>query len=86
MSRPAALVAALEAMGRRIIAQVERPVEIAGEICRVSASLGVAISSRYAGVDWDRMEAEADAALAAIDAAEKSGRDVNEAIMEAARG
>lgn len=55
--------AALEAMGRRIIAQVERPVEIAGEICRVSASLGVAISSRYAGVDWDRMEAEADAAL-----------------------
>ncbi|SDK77220.1 GGDEF domain-containing protein [Paracoccus chinensis] len=55
--------AVLEAMGRRIIAQVERPVEIGGEMCRVSASLGAAISSRCRRIDWDCMAAEADGAL-----------------------
>ena len=55
--------AALEAMGRRIIARVERPVDIGGEACRVSASLGIAISARCRCIDWDRMEAEADTAL-----------------------
>lgn len=54
---------ALEAMGRRIIARVEQPVEIGGLPCQVSASLGIAISSRCRRVSWDRMEAEADAAL-----------------------
>lgn len=55
--------AALKAMGRRIIAQIERPTEIGGEMCRVSASLGIAISSRYRRISRDRMEGDADAAL-----------------------
>ena len=54
---------ALQAMGKRIIAQVEQPAEIGGALCRVSASLGAAISSRYRRINWDRMEADADAAL-----------------------
>jgi len=53
----------LEAMGRRIIRRIEAPVEIGGTACRVSASLGVAISSRYRRISWVRMEADADAAL-----------------------
>ena len=63
--------ARLEAMGRRIIERIEAPVEIGGTLCRVSASLGVAISSRYARIDWSRMEADADAALYA---AKRAGR------------
>lgn len=55
--------APLTAMGQRIIAQVERPVEIGGALCAVSASLGIAISSRYRRISWERMEADADAAL-----------------------
>ena len=40
-----------------------QPAEIGGALGRVSASLGAAISSRYGRVSWDRMEADADAAL-----------------------
>ena len=56
-------VAALEQLGRRIVRRLEAPARIAGEISRISASLGVAISSRYARIDWRQMEADADAAL-----------------------
>lgn len=55
--------AALEAMGQRIIRRIEAPVEIGGTACRVSTSLGIAISSSYRRIDWARMEADADAAL-----------------------
>ena len=63
--------AALAAMGRRVISRIEAPVEIAGTACRISTSLGVAISSRYPRVSWMRMEADADAALYA---AKRAGR------------
>ncbi len=55
--------AALEQLGRRIVRRIEAPARIAGGVSRISASLGVAISSRYARIDWSRMESDADAAL-----------------------
>lgn len=63
--------AVLETTGQRIIQRIEAPVEIGGTSCRVSASLGVAISSRYRRISWTRMEADADTALYA---AKRAGR------------
>ncbi len=65
--------AALEQLGRRIVRRIEAPARIAGVASRVSASLGVAISSRYARIDWSRMESDADAALYQ---AKRSGRGI----------
>lgn len=63
--------ATVETMGRRIIRRIEAPVEIGETTCRVSASLGAAISSRYGRITWACMEADADAALYA---AKRAGR------------
>lgn len=54
---------ALEQLGRRIIRKIEAPARLDGAVSRISASLGVAISSRYLRIDWGRMQADADAAL-----------------------
>lgn len=53
----------LRALGRRIIDSIETPVLLGEVYCHVSASIGVAISSRYAMPDSDRMMDDADRAL-----------------------
>ena len=63
--------ARLESLGRRIVDSIERPVQIAGKECRISTSLGAAISSDFPGVTWADMQAAADAALYE---AKRSGR------------
>lgn len=54
---------ALQALSRRIIAGIEQPVDVDGNQCRVSASLGIAVSTSYRHPNPERMLADADAAL-----------------------
>jgi diguanylate cyclase (GGDEF)-like protein len=55
---------AISAMVRRLIRQIERPIPFEGRICRVSASVGVAVTSTYAKrPSADVLMADADAAL-----------------------
>lgn len=63
----------LAALGRRIVKRISEPVDIAGQTCRISASIGVAISTRYRQIDWPRMQADADAALYAAKRAGRGG-------------
>lgn len=56
-------VEALEALGRRIIAGIEQPVEVEGETCQVSASIGIVISTAYRHPSDARMLTDADDAL-----------------------
>lgn len=56
----------LEQLGniaKRIIAGFEKPVEFEGQLCRVSASIGLTLSSFYDKPKPDRMLGDADAAL-----------------------
>lgn len=53
----------LEAMGQRIIARLERPLDIAGQRCRISGSIGISVSQHYAALSGAVMMADADAAL-----------------------
>ncbi|SIS65884.1 GGDEF domain-containing protein [Phaeovulum vinaykumarii] len=53
----------LKALGERIIARLETAELADGQPCRVSASMGVAISSDYRPPEAERMLADADAAL-----------------------
>lgn len=50
-------------LARRIISRLESPIEYQGQMCRISGSIGIALSSDYAIADIDRMLADADAAL-----------------------
>ena len=54
---------AVDRIARRIIERIERPLTFNGQICRVSASLGTAISTDYEGPRIEQMMADADAAL-----------------------
>ncbi|MDO5630472.1 MAG: GGDEF domain-containing protein [Paracoccus sp. (in: a-proteobacteria)] len=54
---------ALNALSRRIISGIEQPVEVDGNACQVSASIGIAISSRYRHPNPERMLSDADEAL-----------------------
>ncbi|MDO5705646.1 MAG: GGDEF domain-containing protein [Paracoccus sp. (in: a-proteobacteria)] len=54
---------ALETLARRIIAGIEQPVDVDGNLCQVSASIGIAISSRYRHPNTERMLSDADEAL-----------------------
>ena len=51
------------AMGRRMIERLEEPSVFAGEECRISGSVGVALSVFYQVPDGAQMLADADAAL-----------------------
>ncbi len=55
--------ATLDRIARRIIARLEVPIPYAGHVCRVSASIGTAISSAYARPTSARMLRDADRAL-----------------------
>lgn len=56
-------VARLQAIAGRIIEQLERPIVWDGHICRISGSIGIAVSTAYDPVDPVRMIADADNAL-----------------------
>jgi diguanylate cyclase (GGDEF)-like protein len=53
----------LAAMGARIIARLEQPWVFDGATCRISGSIGVALSAQYVRPDAELMLADADAAL-----------------------
>lgn len=53
----------MEALGQRIIARIEEPIGFAGGECRISGSIGAALSVRYCAPDPERMMQDADAAL-----------------------
>ena len=55
--------ARLEAAARRIIEQLSQPIDFDGQPCRISASIGIALSTQYAVPDADRMQSDADEAL-----------------------
>lgn len=50
-------------LARRIISRLEAPIEYQGRMCRISGSVGIALSTDYVIADIDRMLADADAAL-----------------------
>ena len=54
---------ALDGLARRVIAGIERPLDLDGRPCRVSASMGIAMSAHYDAPDAETMMADADAAL-----------------------
>ena len=53
----------LEVVARRIIEQLSQPIEFEGQMCRFSASIGIAMSTQYEVPDPHRMQSDADAAL-----------------------
>ncbi len=52
----------LASISRRIIAKIEEPIPFGAVECRISASLGISVSSDYEQPDSDRMLLDADAA------------------------
>lgn len=58
-----ASAAQVEGVARRILARLEAPIPYAGTACRVSASIGIAVSTDYARPKPEQMLADADAAL-----------------------
>lgn len=52
----------LERLGRRIIAEIEHPLDMGGRSCHVSASVGIVVSGSYKSPDEDRLLRDADAA------------------------
>lgn len=53
----------LETIAQRIIRRIEEPVPFEDDICQISASAGIVISSYYDRVEAERMLQDADAAL-----------------------
>lgn len=53
----------LRALGERIIECIETPVDIMGEHCQISASIGATLSTAFHEISWEGMEAAADQAL-----------------------
>jgi diguanylate cyclase (GGDEF)-like protein len=53
----------LRTIAERIIAQLDHPILHEGRACRVSASIGMTVSTTYSQVHPDRMMADADEAL-----------------------
>lgn len=56
-------IARLEEIARRIVSELERPVPFGERQCRISASIGITLSTAYDPPDPERMIADADAAL-----------------------
>lgn len=63
--------ALLQVLGERVIARLEAPFAFEGAPCRISASIGIALSRYYDPPDAERMFIDADAALYE---AKRSGR------------
>lgn len=55
--------ARLSGVARRIIARIEEPVPYGADVCRISASAGIAVSTSYTRPDPERMLRDADEAL-----------------------
>lgn len=55
--------AKLEAVACRIIEELSRPIDFEGKPCRISGSVGIALSSQYDNPDAERMQGDADEAL-----------------------
>ncbi|WP_461308195.1 diguanylate cyclase domain-containing protein [Albidovulum sp.] len=53
----------VQQVARRLIEELERPVDYAGRPCRISGSVGATLSRFYDDPDADRMLSDADAAL-----------------------
>lgn len=53
----------LEVVARRIIEELSQPIDYEGNPCRISASIGIAISTQYDLPDPERMQSDADEAL-----------------------
>ena len=53
----------LEGIARRIIAELSKPMDFMGQACRISASIGITMSTHYEQPDADRMQTDADEAL-----------------------
>lgn len=53
----------LQEVAERLITRLEQPVPYQGQMCRISASIGIAISNEYAHPDPARMIEDADEAL-----------------------
>lgn len=51
------------ALGHRIVQSIERPVTINARECRISTSVGLALSRDFQALSWHEMEAAADQAL-----------------------
>ncbi|PKP69306.1 MAG: GGDEF domain-containing protein [Alphaproteobacteria bacterium HGW-Alphaproteobacteria-4] len=64
-------LAVLQALGERVITRLEAPFAYEGAPCRISASIGIALSQCYDPPDAERMATDADAALYA---AKRGGR------------
>ncbi|MEM9795366.1 MAG: diguanylate cyclase [Pseudomonadota bacterium] len=62
-------VSVLEGIATRIIRHLEEPIIFGEDICRISGSIGIVMSSGYDVLDADRMMADMDAALYAAKAA-----------------
>jgi diguanylate cyclase (GGDEF)-like protein len=74
-------VAGMTRIAARIIAGLEVPIPWEGELCRISGSIGITVSSDYAVVHGAAMQADADAALYA---SKRAGR--GQAMFAAVRG
>jgi len=61
----------IERIAQRIIKRLGEPIEFAGDICRISGSIGTVISGDYAQPTADILLGDADAALYA---AKNAGR------------
>ena len=53
----------LDEIAQRIIEELTRPIEFEGQMCRISASIGVTMSTYYDPPEADRMQHDADEAL-----------------------
>lgn len=56
-------IALLENVARRIIEELSAPIDFEGQTCRISASIGIALSNQYEAPDPDQMQTDADEAL-----------------------
>lgn len=53
----------LQAIATRLIERLEQPIDVDGTFCSISASIGIALSTRQVGLDPARLMHEADLAL-----------------------
>lgn len=53
----------LRTVAERLIDRLEQPIPFDGQLCRISASIGTTVSTRYAQPDLEAMQADADRAL-----------------------
>lgn len=53
----------LKAIAMRLIERLEQPIDVDGTFCQISASIGIALSTRQPGLDPARLMHEADLAL-----------------------